>query len=98
MIASQATAVATGTILEVNDLHKTFDEREVVRGVSFHIDAGEIFGLLGPNGAGKSTTINMLATYLKPTKGMATIAGIPISESERVKRLIGLVPQEIALY
>ena len=98
MIAAQTPAVETGTILDVRDLHKTFDEHEVVRGVSFHIDAGEIFGLLGPNGAGKSTTINMLATYLKPTKGTATVAGIPISETERVKRSIGLVPQEIALY
>ena len=98
MIASQATTVATGTILDARDLHKTFDEHEVVRGVSFHIDAGEIFGLLGPNGAGKSTTINMLATYLRPTKGTATVAGISISEAERVKRSLGLVPQEIALY
>ncbi|HEX3722979.1 MAG TPA: ABC transporter ATP-binding protein [Nitrolancea sp.] len=98
MSVAQPLTVATSTILDVRDLHKTFGEREVVRGVSFHINAGEIFGLLGPNGAGKSTTINMLATYLKPTSGTATVAGIPITEGERVKREIGLVPQEIALY
>ena len=98
MIAAQSTAVGTSTILDVRDLHKTFGEREVVRGVSFRINAGEIFGLLGPNGAGKSTTINMLATYLAPTSGSAAVSGIPITERDRVKRSIGLVPQEIALY
>jgi ABC-2 type transport system ATP-binding protein len=98
MIAARPSAVATSTILDARDLHKTFGEREVVRGVSFHINAGEIFGLLGPNGAGKSTTINMLATYLAPTSGTATVAGISITDREQVKRSIGLVPQEIALY
>jgi ABC-2 type transport system ATP-binding protein len=90
--------VKTTTIVDVQDLHKTFGDREVVRGVSFQIEAGEIFGLLGPNGAGKSTTINMLATYLAPTSGTATIAGIPIADVSRAKKVIGLVPQEIALY
>ena len=66
--------------------------------MSFQIKEGEIFGLLGPNGAGKSTTINMLATYLAPTSGTATIAGVSISDTQRAKRQIGLVPQEIALY
>lgn len=66
--------------------------------MSFHIEAGEIFGLLGPNGAGKSTTISMLATYLIPTSGSASIAGIPITSPGQAKKLIGLVPQEIALY
>jgi len=82
----------------VHELRKTFGEREVVKGVSFRINAGEIFGLLGPNGAGKSTTINMLATYLVPTSGTATIAGVSIADVAPAKKLIGLVPQEIALY
>jgi ABC-2 type transport system ATP-binding protein len=88
----------TETVVEATDLHKTFGDREAVRGVSLTIRGGEIFGLLGPNGAGKSTTINMLATYLKPTSGTATIAGLPITAGAHVKRLIGVVPQEIALY
>ncbi len=86
------------TILDVQDLHKVFGDREVVRGVSFQIGAGEIFGLLGPNGAGKSTTINMLATYLVPTSGTASIAGVSIADPTKAKNVIGLVPQEIALY
>jgi ABC-2 type transport system ATP-binding protein len=88
----------TETMVEATDLHKTFGDREAVRGVSLTIRAGEIYGLLGPNGAGKSTTINMLATYLAPTSGSATVAGLPITAGARVKRLIGVVPQEIALY
>ncbi len=90
--------VKTDTVVEANDLHKTFGDREAVRGVSLTIRSGEIFGLLGPNGAGKSTTINMLATYLAPTSGGATVAGLPVTAGARVKRIIGVVPQEIALY
>src|SRR5215472_4878047 len=89
---------ATETIVEATDLHKTFGDREAVRGVSLTIRSGEIYGLLGPNGAGKSTTINMLATYLAPTSGTASVAGLPITAGARVKRLVGVVPQEIALY
>jgi ABC-2 type transport system ATP-binding protein len=88
----------TETVVEAHDLHKTFGDREAVRGVSLTIRSGEIYGLLGPNGAGKSTTINMLATYLAPTSGTATIAGMPVTAGARVKRIIGVVPQEIALY
>jgi ABC-2 type transport system ATP-binding protein len=90
--------VRTETVVEARDLHKAFGDREAVGGVSLAIRGGEIFGLLGPNGAGKTTIINMLATYLKPTSGEGTIAGVPITAGAHVKRLIGVVPQEIALY
>ena len=50
----------------VKDLHKSFGDREVLRGVSFEVEEGEIFGLVGPNGAGKTTTLRILATILKP--------------------------------
>ncbi len=55
--------------VDVRNLVKTFDKHEAVKGVSFTIGKGEIFGLLGPNGAGKSTTINMMCGYLEPTSG-----------------------------
>lgn len=97
MMAVQ-TSVMTETVVEAHDLHKTFGDREAVGSVSLTIRTGEIYGLLGPNGAGKSTTINMLATYLKPTSGTASIAGVPITAGAKVKRTIGVVPQEIALY
>jgi len=85
--------------VQVSNLVKTFGKHEAVKGVSFTIGKGEIFGLLGPNGAGKSTTINMMCGYLAPTSGDTTINGVSISmEPLRVKRTIGVVPQEIALY
>jgi ABC-2 type transport system ATP-binding protein len=98
MVMTAEAPVATGTVVEAHDLRKTFGDREAVCGVSLTIRGGEIYGLLGPNGAGKSTTINMLATYLMPTSGTATVAGMPVTAGARVKRVIGIVPQEIALY
>ncbi len=88
-----------GKAIEVQDLHKDFGEVYAVRGVSFGVQAGEIFGLLGPNGAGKSTIISMLACLLAPTRGDAWVMGHSIlREPMAVKTAIGVVPQEIALY
>jgi ABC-2 type transport system ATP-binding protein len=85
--------------VQVLNLVKTFDKIEAVKGVSFTISTGEIFGLLGPNGAGKSTTINMMCGYLEPTSGDTIIDGLSVTrEPMNVKRIIGVVPQEIALY
>lgn len=85
--------------VEVQHLVKTFGKCEVVKDLSFTIGKGEIFGLLGPNGAGKSTTINMMCGYLEATSGDTLIDGQSITrEPRQVKRMIGVVPQEIALY
>lgn len=85
--------------IQVMDLVKTFGKHEAVKGVSFTIGKGEIFGLLGPNGAGKSTTINMMCGYFEPTSGDTLIDGVSIrKEPIKVKRTLGVVPQEIALY
>lgn len=85
--------------ISVVDVHKTFGKNEAVKGVSFTIGVGEIFGLLGPNGAGKSTTINMMCGYLAPDSGDTLIDGLSIREkANQVKQIIGVVPQEIALY
>lgn len=86
-------------ILLAKDLHKSFGEHEAVKGVSFNVLKGEIFSLLGPNGAGKTTTLSMLSTLLKPTGGDAEIGGHSIlSDAAGVKKLIGVVPQDLALY
>jgi ABC-2 type transport system ATP-binding protein len=84
--------------IEVSDLRKSFDEIEAVRGVSFEVAAGEVFGFLGPNGAGKTTTINMLCTLMKPTAGRALVAGHDVvRERDDVRRHIGLVFQDPTL-
>jgi len=91
--------VKNGKAIQVYDLHKDFGEVYAVRGVSFDVQAGEIYSLLGPNGAGKSTTISMLACLLEPTRGDALVMGHSIRrEPMAVKVSIGVIPQEIALY
>src|ERR687888_1956609 len=84
--------------IDVRKLRKSFDEVEAVRGVSFEVAPGEVFGFLGPNGAGKTTTINMLCTLVRPTGGSARIAGHDVvAERDDVRRHIGLVFQDQTL-
>jgi ABC-2 type transport system ATP-binding protein len=88
----------TGPAIAVTDLVKTYGEVRAVRGVTFEVAAGEVFGFLGPNGAGKSTTINMLCTLAKPTSGGARVAGHDVvTERDDVRRNIGLVFQDPTL-
>jgi ABC-2 type transport system ATP-binding protein len=84
--------------IEVAGLQKSFGEIEAVRGVSFEVARGEVFGFLGPNGAGKTTTINMLCTLARPTGGRALVAGHDVvKERDDVRRNIGLVFQDPTL-
>ena len=87
------------TILEVQNLVKKYGDFTAVAGVSFAIEQGEIFSLLGPNGAGKTTTISVLSCLLKPTSGDAIIGGHSVArDSLKVREVIWVVPQDIALY
>ena len=82
--------------LSIADLRIGYRDREVLRGLSLSVAAGEIYGLLGPNGAGKTTLIRAICGRLRPVAGSVTIAGLP--SGRQALRRIGLVPQEIALY
>jgi len=85
--------------LIAQDIHKSFIEQKAVNGVSFTINKGEIFGLLGPNGAGKTTTIRILSTVLEPDSGDVIVGGYSIRQNANdVRNLIGVCPQELALY
>ena len=83
-----------------NLVHRYKDAEQVaVNDISLEIKEGEIFGLLGPNGAGKTTTISILSGLLKPMQGKVTIHGFDVTlQIDESKKLIGVVPQEIALY
>ena len=86
-------------ILQVDNLEKKFGDHRAVKSISFAVEEGEVFGLLGPNGAGKTTAISMLTGVLPPTSGTARIGGHDIiQEADQVKRINGLVPQDLALY
>ena len=82
-------------ILDVADLHKSYRAGgktvDAVRGVSFSIDAGEVFAFLGPNGAGKTTTIKMIAGLIEPGRGRVTVSGMDPSRDREATRRIGAV-------
>src|SRR3954454_13081775 len=80
--------------ISVRNIFKKFGDFTAVKGISFEVPSGEIFGLLGPNGAGKSTLIRMMTTLLPPTAGTALVNGFDITtQSDGVRRSIGVIPQ-----
>ena len=90
-------SVPTPAVL-VDGLAVRFGDVEAVRGVSFAVSPGDVFGLLGPNGAGKTTTIRVLTTLLHPTQGRAMVAGHDVvREGLAVRQVIGYVPQAISV-
>ena len=86
-------------MIKVKDIHKSYTkETETIKGVSFEISKGKIFGLLGPNGAGKTTLMQIIATLMKPTSGTIEIAGLdPCKDLLEIHRLIGFLTTEIKL-
>jgi ABC-2 type transport system ATP-binding protein len=85
--------------IEVQGLVKRFGDFTAVDHLDLQIRRGELLSMLGPNGAGKSTTVRILTTLLPATEGRVTIGGHSLpADKEKIKPLLGLVPQEIALY
>ncbi len=86
-------------MLRVQGLFKAFAAIRAVDSISFEVRSGEIYGLLGPNGAGKTTTISMISGLLQPDAGEVVVAGTPFwSDPQKAKRVMGVVPQELAIY
>jgi ABC-2 type transport system ATP-binding protein len=85
--------------LEVHDLHKRYGETVALVRVSFEVAEKEVFGLLGPNGAGKTTLLSIVSGLAQPTAGEVRLLGQRVSPDNReVRRLIGVVPQDLAVY
>ncbi|HEY8774297.1 MAG TPA: ABC transporter ATP-binding protein, partial [Gaiellaceae bacterium] len=85
--------------IAVRDLRKTYGELEAVRGISFEVQQGEVFGLLGPNGAGKTTTVEILEGYRRRDAGQVEVLGIdPAAASGDWRERIGVVLQSSAMY
>jgi len=83
--------------ISVSELKKTYGEIKAVKGVSFNVKLGEVFGILGPNGAGKTTTLEMMEGLRDITAGSVEIDGIDVASNvERVKEIIGVQPQSSA--
>jgi ABC-2 type transport system ATP-binding protein len=86
-------------IIEVQNLVKKYGSIEAVKGISFTIDKGEIFGLIGPNGAGKTTTLQVLATLLQITNGSVSLFGIDLEKHpEKIRKLISYLPEDAGAY
>ena len=89
-------AATAGPAIAVEKIVKKYGDFEAVKGVTFEVAEGEIFGLLGPNGAGKSTLIRMMTTLIPVTAGRALVAGHDVSQvPNAVRRQIGVIPQAL---
>jgi ABC-2 type transport system ATP-binding protein len=87
------------TIIEVKELHKKYGDFEAVKGISFSVQEGEIFGLLGPNGAGKSTTLEIMETLRTKTSGEVFVDGWNLDTSPNdIKKIIGVQLQTSGYY
>jgi len=86
-------------MIEVKELRRSFGPVVAVDGISFSVEKGQVLGLLGPNGAGKSTAMRMLACFLRPDSGTATILGYDILKNPiEVRRSIGYLAENVPAY
>ncbi len=86
-------------MIEVKELRRSFGPVVAVDGISFSVEKGQVLGLLGPNGAGKSTAMRMLACFLRPDSGTATIRGYDILKNPiEVRRTIGYLAENVPAY
>ena len=99
LVGSARPAPFASREIVVEQLAKRYpDGTEAVRGISFEVAPGEVFGVLGPNGAGKSTTMGMLGTLVRPTGGRAIVGGHDVAERPlEVRRRIGFAMQEVGV-
>lgn len=85
-------------VIEVTNVKKSFDKKQVLEGISFSVEKGEVFGFLGPNGAGKTTTMLILLGLLDPDEGEALVMGSRLGESPALRAETGVVLEKHGMY
>ena len=102
MTSTQATTPKTGRAIEVRDLHKYFGDNEVLKGIDFYVDQGQVVCVIGPSGSGKSTLLRCVNRLEEPTSGTIVVEGIDITDPEvdldQVRSRIGIVFQSFNLF
>lgn len=87
------------TAINIQNFHKFYGSLEAVRGITFSVQKGEIFGVIGPDGAGKTTLLRAICTLLLPDQGSITINGLDVTKSvAEVRKILGYMPQRFSLY
>ena len=85
--------------IEVNNLTKKYGQLQALKGISFNVNEGEVFGLIGPNGSGKTTTLRILATLLEVTSGDVSIFGHDlVKEPAQIRKIISYLPEDAGAY
>ena len=85
--------------IEVKNLTKNYGKVKAIRGISFEVDKGEIFGLIGPNGAGKTTALRIISTLLQVTSGSVKVFGYDVArKADKVRECISYLPEEAGAY
>lgn len=88
-----------GIAVEASGLVKNYGRIQALRGCSFKVEEGEVFGLIGPNGAGKTTALRIVGTLLKPTTGWVKVFGVDTVEgASEVRKMIGYLPEDAGAY
>ncbi|KAA3659046.1 MAG: ABC transporter ATP-binding protein [Calditrichaeota bacterium] len=86
-------------MIKIENFKKSYGEIQAVRGMSFHVEKGELFGLIGPDGAGKTTLMRAICTLLVPDAGLIEVDGLNVREHvTEIRNLIGYMPQRFSLY
>lgn len=87
------------SVIVLDSVTKVLGKKPRIDGLSFDCEPGRVYGLLGPNGAGKTTLMNLITGLYRPTSGTVRVLGLdPVRDARKVRREIGLVPQETSLY
>ena len=92
-------AARQDVIVRVQDLSMRYGNFQAVRGLTFDVPRGDIFGFIGPNGAGKTTTINLFLNFIDPTSGTAAINGLDVTKAPlETKKYVAYIPETVMLY